>query len=131
MNMQDPKSGPLIKLDKNTNFSQRAANAALKTRTQKVVLTKNLKSKDPNILSWLYFGTVDTPDHGSNTGINRRNNTGMQMNDKDFDTHLKLLIQLYDCVNLFLLDNGYKINSNKIIEGGVSISHVIFFYDKY
>lgn len=129
-NMQDNKHSDIIKPQKNVNYAQKIIVNNSIVWQSSIKLTKFINIRDPNIVSMEYMGVSDTPDHGEKVGINRRFNIGAKLNDKDFETHKNLVLQVYYYIQKYIEThskisfNDEKNNLNKIDDEIVNINLV-------
>lgn len=113
-NMQDNKHSDIIKPQKNVNYAQKIIVNNSIVWQSSIKLTKFINIRDPNIVSMAYMGVSDTPDHGEKVGINRRFNIGAKLNDKDFETHKKLVLEVYDFIKKYIIKHSkLRINNGK------------------
>lgn len=118
-NMQDKKHSLIIKPQKNTNAAQKIITNNLIVWDTYINLSKYMNIRNPSTDTYHYMGPIDTPDHGKKVAINRRLNTGTRINDKDFETHKKIILEIYNFVKYYLKHNS-EINNN-LVEDVVNI----------
>lgn len=111
-NMQDKKHSLIIKPQKNTNAAQKLITNNLIVWDTYISLSKYMNIRNPSTDTYHYMGPVDTPDHGKKVAINRRLNIGTKINDKDFETHKKIVLEIYDFIK-------YYINTNSVLENNL------------
>lgn len=118
-NMQDKKHSLIIKPQKNTNAAQKLITNNLIVWDTYISLSKYMNIRNPSTDTYHYMGPVDTPDHGKKVAINRRLNIGTKINDKDFDTHKKIVLEIYDFIKYYISTNS--VLENNLVEDIVNI----------